>query len=807
MGKSSEISVISMRSVLIVKSWRDLSMRKTRTLLTITTIAISIGVLGGYSTIPLIDRAVIGEANDNNVHNIMLTFYHGSPNDTDLHALEEMGNIKSIEPKYIVLTRMEIGTGRRDALIVGVRDFSHQQVDIVQSRTGHYPMTMEIMAETNNRYVDPFNPNEENEIRIGDSVSVFSTGDLHRPIQLTVSGTGASTNFKQQAIAGSVLVFYTTMETIQSIEEMDSISYNILSLDLKKDESSAATLIEIQAFFPESYDYGVNVREDGSWPSEEIKQEFYNFAKFYYLLALLILFCSLFIISNTMHTIIGEQRRQIAQMKAVGASSGQVFRSYVTTGLIIGITGSIIGVVIGIFISYWLMIYLSDSFLGVEPVLSIYTPVVIMSFIVGIGVTVSASMPALVSALKITVREGMGTRSRLYEGSFFDRPFGYLSGIYAMGLRNFSRRRGRSWTTVFQVVLAVGMLLALMSVGYSLRQNVIEEYGRYDHQIFCYNYDDRNLTVSHGKIIESIDGVRRANPVIDAEFQIDIIVDVRVFGYTYDTIAYDVEDVITEGRWITHEDQEDNSSVIVISKTLSKRDDVGIGDEVFLSNEGNYYTFRVVGIHSNVYHDDEELVYVPITTLQAKLGWEDKVTGFAIEIDDNVEIDRLIASIEDRMMQENHTVKCNSINTFMNWDLNEIVVLMIILVGMGTVVMLVTMIGLINTVINNVLDRGSEIGILKCIGSRKGHIKRIFVVEALLIANIGYVIGTLFGYILGLYLNYRVNEQYEQGIQFLYPVQYMVIAYLVTVGITMMVVQIPLLRAVRLRTCDALRYE
>ena len=66
-----------------------------------------------------------------------------------------------------------------------------------------------------------------------------------------------------------------------------------------------------------AFDDLADVREEGFWEGREIFSQIMNFMA---ILAFMILFVSLFLIANTMNTIVSEQTREIAMMKAIGAT-------------------------------------------------------------------------------------------------------------------------------------------------------------------------------------------------------------------------------------------------------------------------------------------------------------------------------------------------------------------------------------------------------------------------------------------------------------------------------------------------------
>jgi putative ABC transport system permease protein len=68
-----------------------------------------------------------------------------------------------------------------------------------------------------------------------------------------------------------------------------------------------------------------------------------------------------------------------------------------------------------------------------------------------------------------------------------------------------------------------------------------------------------------------------------------------------------------------------------------------------------------------------------------------------------------------------------------------------LLVGLGSVALLVGGIGVANTMIISVLERRREIGLRRALGATRAHIRMQFLAEALLLSALGGVLGALLG--------------------------------------------------------------
>lgn len=77
----------------------------------------------------------------------------------------------------------------------------------------------------------------------------------------------------------------------------------------------------------------------------------------------------------------------------------------------------------------------------------------------------------------------------------------------------------------------------------------------------------------------------------------------------------------------------------------------------------------------------------------------------------------------------------------------------IMLGGIGAISLVVAAIGITNTMMMSIYERTKEIGVMKVIGAKLTDIKKMFLVEALLIGAIGGAVGVTFSYMLSYILN------------------------------------------------------
>jgi len=117
---------------------------------------------------------------------------------------------------------------------------------------------------------------------------------------------------------------------------------------------------------------------------------------------------------------------------------------------------------------------------------------------------------------------------------------------------------------------------------------------------------------------------------------------------------------------------------------------------------------------------------------------------------------------------------------------------------------IISLFGIVNTLVLAVYERTREIGMLRAIGTSRRQVRRIVryesVITSLIGAVLGIVLGTVFGYAV-------VADLSEQGISFAFPLAQLV-AFLVLAGLAgVLAAIVPARRAARLNILDAVHYE
>ena len=106
----------------------------------------------------------------------------------------------------------------------------------------------------------------------------------------------------------------------------------------------------------------------------------------------------------------------------------------------------------------------------------------------------------------------------------------------------------------------------------------------------------------------------------------------------------------------------------------------------------------------------------------------------------------------------------------------------------------------------SVVERTSEIGVLKAIGARRKDIKRIFSTEALLIGFFGGIAGVLTSSLLIVIINIFTNQMFDMSLLAFVP-EYMFFGIIISVLISLVSGLMPASKAAKLDPIESLRHE
>ena len=294
---------------------------------------------------------------------------------------------------------------------------------------------------------------------------------------------------------------------------------------------------------------------------------------------------------------------------------------------------------------------------------------------------------------------------------------------------------------------------------------------------------------------------------------------VSLTGINEEYLAVNNTDLLA-GRTIRQEDLDGRRSVCVVSDRLVENlyqgdADAALGDEVRVELNGEYQSFRIVGIYeydasmSISFSAEEDVttsLYIPITTANHLAGSPEGYSTVTVQASAGTDSAAMAQSIREVLSRyyannEDYGVSAMAMSTMvesMSAIMDTLSIAISVIAGIS---LLVGGIGVMNIMLVSVTERTREIGIRKALGATNNNIRIQFVVESVIVCLIGGVIGILLGAVLGYVGSSLLSEAC------LPRPSYIALAVGFSMAIGVFFGYYPANKAARLDPIEALRYE
>lgn len=386
----------------------------------------------------------------------------------------------------------------------------------------------------------------------------------------------------------------------------------------------------------------------------------------------------------------------------------------------------------------------------------------------------------------------------------------------------------RSFLTMLGVIIGVGSVVLLTSIGTGLQAYVSEQFASLGSNILYvvpgnpfgenggFGNQEQAVIESTRPLLKRqyVDEVLRKNrEYLEDGFASGIGVAEAKYGQTtkrvtlygitpnYETIRSTVAE---KGKWFSDSDEKRSKRIIVLGP--------GIADELFGSVDPVNKNVKLNGqtyVVSGVLEEKgggfggpsfDNYVYIPLGTLFKNFDTE-LVDSLTFQVVEGQDISRAKRAIEEVMLT--HLEK-DEFTVFDQTQLLETInsILGMLTVGLGGIAaisLVVGGIGIMNIMLVSVTERTREIGLRKALGATPNIIMLQFLIEAALLSVLGGAIGLVIAYFGSL------------ALQSFFPARVTLDAVLLAFGVSTVVGLIfgvaPARRAAKLSPIEALRYE
>lgn len=406
-----------------------------------------------------------------------------------------------------------------------------------------------------------------------------------------------------------------------------------------------------------------------------------------------------------------------------------------------------------------------------------------------------------------------------------------ISDLYQETILSISANKARSALTILGVVIGIGSVIAMISVGQGAQRSIesrIESIGSNLLQISpgvqrgagagmvaMGRGSAQTLTYQDAKDIkEQVYNVKAISPELSQRYQVSSRTkntNTQVVGVIPD--YFSVRNLhMSLGNFIGEQDLSSLSRVAVIGanvlEDLFELDFDPIGERIRINN----FDFRIIGLIESrgggVFGSQDDMIFVPLTTAQTYLSRVSHVSSISVQIDEKENIKRAEEKITNILLS-NHNIADSSQPDFQIINQADIIetatettrTFTILLAAIAGISLLVGGIGIMNMMLTSVTERTREIGLRKAIGAKREEINNQFLAESICLTLIGGFLGIVLGWFLSYFISNFANISTEIS---LYSVA---LAFGVSAAIGIIFGYYPARRASNFNPIDALRYE
>jgi putative ABC transport system permease protein len=398
---------------------------------------------------------------------------------------------------------------------------------------------------------------------------------------------------------------------------------------------------------------------------------------------------------------------------------------------------------------------------------------------------------------------------------------------FLLALRSIRRNLMRSFLTILGIVIGVSAVITMVTVGNGATLAIQNQIAGLGTNLLQVRPGQRMMGGGGGgasvpsfkeadaqALISQLGGITAVAP--EARSGATIVLDGRnwsssVIGSTNDWL-FTGNWKLADGREFTLEEQVAGAGVCLIGETV-RRELFGTQSAVGAFIRVKQISCEVIGLlgekgQGAFGNDQDDMVLMPLHTLQRRITGNTRVNTLLVSMQDGADPERVKAGItqllrERRKLAESDEDNFNVLDTKQLGETfaSTTKVMTMLLGAVAAVSLLVGGIGIMNIMLVSVTERTREIGLRLAIGALEREVLLQFLIEAVVLAALGGVVGIVLatGASIGLAKLMNVPYVFNIGVNFL--------SFVFSAGIGVMFGYFPARRAARLDPIEALRHE
>jgi putative ABC transport system permease protein len=408
-----------------------------------------------------------------------------------------------------------------------------------------------------------------------------------------------------------------------------------------------------------------------------------------------------------------------------------------------------------------------------------------------------------------------------------------LEGI-RLALRALTTNKLRSALTMLGIIIGVGAVITLMSVGEGVQAYITNQFeaigtnlffvipGSFEQELDRPAY----LTLKDAEALTNpvyAPDVLRVAPLVQGSARVTTPGKERVLEVSGVTPEYSLVRAwgVTAGLFITEADENARGRVAVLGSDTADYFFPNLSNPTGEIIRINGSPFRIVGVleskGGNNFQNEDDAVMIPLSTALSRTfprrtnRGEPRLSFIYVQA---VAEDRMNAAIEEvsQILRQQHRIAPGQPDDFTVISQSDLIgtfqqitgVLTVFLGAIAGISLLVGGIGIMNIMLVSVTERTREIGLRKAVGARRRDILLQFLTEAIMLSMFGGGIGILIGAGGASAVSYLLRND---GFQAMITMDAVALATLFSAAVGLFFGIYPAQRAAKLNPIDALRYE
>ena len=400
----------------------------------------------------------------------------------------------------------------------------------------------------------------------------------------------------------------------------------------------------------------------------------------------------------------------------------------------------------------------------------------------------------------------------------------------------------RSWLTIIGIVIGIAAVVAIVSIGAGMQQNVESRLGGLGADIITISPGGgrasagfrgppgheqgstatvttaENLTKKDVLVLQAVGGIEYIQGTVSGRGEMYYLGEKATISIDgVDPLVWKemTTSELESGRFLGPSDY----NVVVVGSRIAKntfKQPLTLNRMITIEEKA----FKVVGIlkESGGFGGDDNKIIMPIKAARDTLEdvGSDEFDSIVLKATNTDDVDQIMEEADKKLMISRHLTekgKDFSIRSAKSTQetMSDITQTMTLFLGaIAAVSLLVGAVGIANTMFTSVLEKTKEIGIMKSIGAKNSDIMMIFLLNSAIVGLVGGLLGICLGTgiasLLPL-LGMKMMGMGREGMTTAVTPMLLIYALLISIGIGMVAGVIPAYRASKLKPVDALRYE